>query len=158
MKKILSITMIIALALTLAACGAKQQESESTEQTQKPSALELSMEKLLDEGWQATDNGYVLNETTDYCNMEINARPADEDLDLEIHYDYGENNDKRAESYEIDKTLGSSVAAYWTAKVVRESEAEIKNINYIMYVGDKKVEEKTITCEEALAIVQENDD
>lgn len=158
MKKLLSIAMIIALAFTLSACGVKQQESEPTEPTQEPSALELSLEKLLDEGWQATDNGYVLNETTEYCDMEIKVRPEAEDIDLEIHYDYGENNDKRAESYDVDKTLGSSVAAYWAAKIVRETEADINNINYMMYVGDNKVEEKTITCEEALAIVQENDD
>ena len=158
MKKLFSVTLIIILALTLSACGAKHQENEPTEPTQEASALEMSMEKLLDEGWQATDNGYVLNETTEYCDMEINVRPAINDIDLEIHYDYGENNDKRAESYAIDKTLGASVAAYWTAKIVRETDAEIENVNYMMYVGDKKVEEKTITCEEALAIVQENDD
>lgn len=157
MKRITSITIIIALMFTMAACT-KKQEEPVTPPTEEPSALQLSMEKLLDADWEATDNGYVYVESTDYCNMEINARPGAEDLDLEIHYDYKDHNDKMAATYSEDNSLAISVTAMWYEKIVGVTQAEIENINYIIYIGDKKVADASITAEEAAAVASENDD
>lgn len=161
MKKFVSISLIVALMFVFAACAEKSQEQEELPPetvTEEPTALQKSLEKLLECGWQATDNGYMYIETTDYCDMEINARPGDTELDMEIHYDYGDNNESMAEAYIKDSTFASHVAAMWFDKIASLTEPELEKINYIVYVGDNKVADSSMTYEEAESLASENDD
>ena len=158
MKKILSIIIIATMVFALSACGQQTETPEPTEEPSTQSALQESMKKLLDKGWQATDNGYIYTESNDYCDIEVNVRPASDFLDFEIHYDYGDKNDAMANTYNEDPTFASSIAAMWFGKIQDTTTEDLKTINYIIYVGDKKVADTTMTVEEAINIAQENDD
>ena len=158
MKKLVSIIIIATMVFALGACGHKTDTPEPTEEPSTESALQESMKRLLDEGWQATDNGYIYTESSDYCDIEVNVRPATDFLDFEIHYDYGDKNDAMSKAYDEDPTFASSIVAMWYEKIQDVTTEDLKTINYIIYVGDKKVADATMTVEEAINIAQENDD
>lgn len=158
MKKILSIIIIATMVFAMSACSQKTETSEPTEEPLTQSALQESMKQLLDKGWQATDNGYIYTESNDYCDIEVNVRPATDFLDFEIHYDYGDKNNAMADTYDMDPTFASSIAAMWYGKIQDATTEDLKTINYIIYVGDKKVADATMTVEEAIKVAQETDD
>lgn len=161
MKKLFTISIALLLMLTMCACGAKKTQEQDTSATDDSTAMPdiiQSYELLTESGWEAADGSFKKIESNDDCNACYILTPDGNDVTIELHYDYGAQDKEVQQLYKKDDTIAPGVASGWISEIYTITGADIKNVNYEVYVGNKNVGSGSMELSEALRLAMEYDD
>ena len=167
-KRSLVLLLCLVLALSLGACSKKGGDSEledgeievsmddendvsqlDDEQLEEAGdTLEARLPLLKEDGWKAEGNKYVYTTNEDNTG-EYRIGAAGNDADLEITFDYGDDNKEMVSFYKEDGEAVKAVTAYWYMRATGVLGVYEGNVKYVFKVGDTVVGEGTMTFDEA---------
>lgn len=166
MKKISILFVILMLTMSLCACGREaskedshpQKQANTTEETSEEDDVVKSYESLIESGWEKFECSYKKTEVNEDCEASYIITPKGNTLSLELHYEYGSQNGEVEQVYKEDNSIAPGISASWVSEIYTITGAEIENISYKVYVGNKKVGSGSMSINEALRLALEYDD
>lgn len=175
MKRYLSLLLCLMLALTcFAACSketpVEEPGEESTEEVREAEqitevddkklekagdTLEARLSLLEKDGWEEKDGAYVFSSDEDGCIGEYSITAKENDADLTVSFDYGDDNAEMVDYFKEDPGAGQAICAYWYLRAVAVLDAPLGSVNYKMNVGDTEVVNGSMSYDDAEAIYDE---
>lgn len=156
MKKYIAIILAILMSLTFVACSSEQ--SDEPEPSEPGQTVDARLDKLADEGWTKTADGYAWSESSDYRTVDLAVSVEGNDLVIEIDNDYGDNNKTMEDTFKEDASIAAGMAARWFTDIERITEESFENLQYTVKIGGKEVASGGMTTAEAQNNAAEYDD
>lgn len=158
MKKYIALLLTI-LMLILPACSSDT-TADSVDVGPDPGeqTIDTRLDKLVDHGWTKNENNYTLDQEGDYSQVHLAVWLEENDLVIEVNYDYGDRNEEVQELYRDDETVLMGLAARWFADIEGITGEAFENMKYSVLVGGQDMGSGTIDESEALEFAEEYDD
>lgn len=156
MKKYIALLLAFLMMLSLAACASTQ--TEEPEPTEPEQIVDTRLDKLAEEGWTKTTDGYAWSESSDYRTLDLAVKIEGNVLVIEIDNDYGDNNKTMEDTFKEDASIAAGMAARWFTDIERITEESFENLQYTVKIGGKAVASGGMTTAEAQNNAAEYDD
>ena len=156
MKKYIALLLTLLMMLSLAACASTQ--PDEPEPSEPEQIVDTRLDKLAEEGWTQTTDGYAWSESSDYRVLDLAVKIDGDVLVIEMNNDYADNNKAMEDAYKEDASIAAGMAARWFTEVERITGESFENLKYTVKIGGKEVASGGMTTDEARANAAEYDD